>query len=173
MSEALELKKATTLNDIVQQTAFTVQSIAESMGFISTKLKNHEERITNQEAKSDALETRMTNFEDNERLDLTQMRRLDAAKDERICFLLGIEREDGHVKASCMTVYKRYYGAFCKKCWGDARKYSRCGKPNSETKKKDYEEVKKYISEWEPEMKFNGLTGTDAYIEYLDEYRNS
>lgn len=55
MSEALT---PVSLNEIVQQTAFNVQAMTESLGLITSKMKDHENRIISIEQRAEANEMR-------------------------------------------------------------------------------------------------------------------
>lgn len=162
MSEAM--MPANKTNDLVAQMAYSVQTLAESMGVLSNKIKNHEERITNQEVKTDALETRMTNFEDNERISRSQAQRMKIAVKERIGELLGIEWEKRTVVRG-LGNYKKYYGGFIRRLWSDVKLDSYCPESYTDTRKRDYEEVMKYIREWEPKA------GVDGQMEFIDRKR--
>lgn len=133
----------------------------------------HESRIAQVEATQNAQEHRITTFEQNERIDRISQRRMHNAVHARCYFLLDIKREGGHVVQESMGVYKEYFKAFASKCYTDAKNRSRMGDPYSETKKRDYTEVMQYIEGWEPEISYDGLTGTKAYMKYLNELRTS
>lgn len=149
---------------VAQQNTFSIQGL-------SNLLNAHESRISQMEVAQNAQEQRITAFEQNERINRTDQRRMKYAVHSRCYHLLNIEREHGHVLKESMETYRKYFGAFTKKCYVDAKNYSRMGDPYTETAKRDYNEVIEYIENWSPEISYDGLTGAKAYIKYLDELR--
>lgn len=159
MSEALT---PVSLNEIVQQTAFNVQAMTESLGLITSKMKDHENRIVSIEQRTEANEMRMQNFEDNERISFDQGKRMKSAVYQRCAELLGIKWENGVVVEGIYNK-KHYLGGFIRRLWCDAKNHSYCAHSYTETRKRDYDETMKYIREWEP------AAGVDGYMEYLDQ----
>lgn len=159
MSEALT---PVSLNEIVQQTAFNVQAMTESLGLITSKMKDHENRIVSIEQRTEANEMRMQNFEDNERISRSQAMRMKEAIKQRVAALLGI-RWEKKVVVEGMYNYKHYYAGFIKRAWSDAKHDSRCEQAYTDTPKRDYDETMKYIREWEP------AAGVEGHMEYLDQ----
>lgn len=159
MSEALA---PISLNEIVQQTAFNVQAMTESLGLITSKMKDHENRIISIEQRTEANEMRMQNFEDNERISRSQAMRMKEAIKQRVADLLGIKWEKG-VIIEGLHNYKHYFAGFIRKAWSDAKHDSRCEQAYTDTRKRDYDEVMKYIREWEP------TAGVEGHMEYLDQ----
>ena len=127
----------------------------------------HENRLAKLELAQNEHETRITNFEENERIDGVDARRMLRAIHARCDHLLGIKRENGLVKRECMATDKKYSAAFKRRCYHDAKVHSRMGNDYRETKKRDLEEVMDYIENWKPEVAYEGLTGEKAYTKYL------
>lgn len=164
------------MNDVMQmmnQAALNITAISEQMGVVAGQIKSikaqqidHNNRITD-------LENWKTHHIETERVNRDQARRIKGAIHARVNYVLGIELNGGLVKKECMSVDKKYRGAFYGRCYSDARKYSNLGTPYSETCVKDYQTVIDYIENWEPECEYEGKTGTRAYIAYLDDREKS
>lgn len=155
--------------EMMNQAALNINALSEQMGVVAGQLKkiradqvDHANRIAD-------LENWKIHHEETERVNRDQARRIRGAIHARVNHVLGIELNGGLVKKECMSVDKKYRGAFYGRCYSDARKYSQLGTPYSETCKKDYETVINYIESWEPECEYEGKTGTRAYISYLDD----
>lgn len=151
---------------IAQQNTYSIQGL-------NSILTAHESRLSQVEVVQNEQAQRITAFEQNERIDRTDQRRMRNAVHARCYFLLDIKHEGGHVARESMSDYKEYFGAFTKKCYMDAKSHSRMGDPYSETRKRDCEETMQYIESWQPEISYEGMTGTKAYIKYLDDLRTS
>ena len=108
-----------------------------------------------------------------ERISVSDSRRLKQAVHARCFYVLGILHSNGVVAEESIADYKHYFGKFCSRCYTDARAKSRLGTPYYDTRKQDYEEVMNYIKSWEPEVQFDGKTGTEAYKAYLDRMSES
>lgn len=164
------------MNEVMQmmnQAALNINALSEQMGVVAGQIKtiraaqiDHNNRITD-------LENRMTHHEETERVTRDQARRIKGAVHARVNHVLGIELNGGLVKKECMSIDKKYRGAFFSRCYSDARKYSDLGSPYSETCQKDYQAVIDYIENWEPECEYEGKIGTKAYIAYLDDRAHS
>jgi hypothetical protein len=153
----------------MEQAALNINALSEQMGVVAGQIKtirsqqiDHNNRITD-------LENWKIHHEETERVNRTQARRIRSAIHARVNYILGIELTGGLVKKECMSIDKKYRGAFYARCYSDARKYSSLGTPYSETCVKDYQAVLDYIETWEPECEYEGKTGTRAYIAYLDD----
>ena len=147
---------------VAQQNTYSIQGL-------NNILTAHESRLSQIEVAQNEQAQRITAFEQNERIDRTDQRRMRNAVHARCYFLLGIKHEGGHVAKESMSIYKGYFGAFTRKCYSDAKSHSRMGDPFSETKKRHCEEAMQYIENWQPEISYEGLTGTKAYMKYLDD----
>lgn len=164
------------MNDVMQmmnQTALNINAISEQMGVIVGQVKSIRADQIELNNRLTDLENWKTNHEETERVTRDQARRIRGAIHARVNHILGIELNGGLVKKECMSVDKKYRGAFYGRCYSDARKYSYLGTPYSETCQKDYKPVIDYIENWEPECEYEGKTGTRAYIAYLDDRENA
>lgn len=156
------------LSNIVQQTALNVQAMAQQMGLLVAGFNDLKSHMNVTDQKLEQMDTRMTGWEERERISVSEANRLRKAIHARCFYLLGIEHSNGHVTEDSAADYKRYFGRFCNRCYTDARNKSRLGTPYYDTRKEDYEEVMKYIQDWEPEVSYAGLTGAAAYKLYLN-----
>lgn len=160
------------MNEVMQmmnQAALNINALSEQMGVVAGQIKtiraaqiDHANRITD-------LENWKQHHIETERVTRDQARRIRGAIHARVNHVLGIELNGGLVKKECMSIDKKYRGAFYGRCYSDARKYSMLGTPYSETCQKDYQAVIDYVENWEPECEYEGKTGTRAYISYLDD----
>lgn len=147
---------------VAQQNTFSIQGL-------NNLLNAHESRLAKIESAQAEHENRITTFEENERIDSVDARRLNRAIHARCDYLLGIKRENGLVKKECLAKDKKYSGKFCRRCYVDAKAHSRMPNDYRETKKRDLAEVMEYIENWQPEVGYEGMTGAKAYIRYLDD----
>lgn len=156
-------------NKIMAQTMLNINAVSEQMGIVVTQVKaiRADQMETNNRLTD--LENRFNHHEETDRVTRDQARRIRAAIHARVNYVLGIEFQGGLVKKECLSIDKKYRGAFLGRCYSDARKYSSLGSPYSETCQKDYKAVIDYVENWEPECEYNGKTGTRAYIAYLDD----
>lgn len=150
------------LFSIAQQNTFSIQGL-------SNLLNSHESRLAKIETAQAEHENRITTFEENERIDGVDARRLNRAVHARCDYLLGIKKENGLVTKECLAKDKKYSASFRRRCYVDAKAHSRMANDYRETKKRDLNEVMEYIENWQPEVGYEGLTGAKAYIRYLDD----
>lgn len=154
------------IEKVVTQTALNLRSM-------ENLLQATADNVASLEGRTSAIEERMSGYEGRERIDRNRADRLKLAVKEKVNSVLGI-KTDGRVTAKeSMATAKKYRSAFLRRCYLDARSKSRMGTPYYETYSRDYDEVMRYIENWEPEVSYNGKTGTSAYIEYLDDLRNA
>ena len=164
------------MNDVMQmmnQAALNITAISEQMGVVAGQIKSIKAQQIDHNNRIIDLENWKTHHIETERVNRDQARRIKGAIHARVNYVLGIELNGGLVKKECMSVDKKYRGAFYGRCYSDARKYSNLGTPYSETCVKDYQTVIDYIENWEPECEYEGKTGTRAYIAYLDDREKS
>ena len=151
---------------LMRMATMNINTLGKQMGVITGQLSEFNGRLSN-------IEGRMQTYEDRIRVDRDQARRLRSAIHARVNELLGIHHEGGVVAQESLFNDKYYKGGFISRCYTDARNHSRLGTPYTETFVKDYQETLDYISKWDPEMSFNGVSGTEGYKKYLDERRNA
>lgn len=151
----------TEMMQLMQQATLNISSLGEQMGVIKRTVSDVSSRVA-------AVENRMQSYEDRLRLTRDQARRVKGAIHERVNYILEIEHDSGVVARECLSDDKKYRGKFISRCYHDARTHSRLGTPYYETFQRDYDEVLEYIKLWEPEVDFDGLSGTEAYKRYLD-----
>ena len=174
MSDIFEAPAATPSNKdnsndlmaIMQMATMNISNLGKQMGIISSQ-------ITEQAGRLDRLEGRMQVYEDKIRIDRNQARRIRNAIHARVNELLDIRHENGVVAQESLYNDKYYKGGFISRCYTDARNHSSLGTPYTETYNKDYEEVINYVSRWDPEMSFKGVSGVAGYKAYLDERRKA
>lgn len=168
MNELEKKGSSTSLEAIVEQTALNVQAVASQMGVLVAGFNDLKNHMDTTDQAIEKLDTRMDGWEERERISISDSRRLKLAIHSRCFYILGIEHSKRVVSEKSMSDYKKYFGKFCSRCYTDARAKSRLGTPYYDTRKQDYEEVMSYIKSWEPEVQFDGKTGTEAYKAYLD-----
>lgn len=161
------------LMSIVNQTALNTKSVSDQLGIISSAIVSLKNHANSTDEKLEDMSQRMTGWEERERISVSDSRRLKQAVHARCFYVLGILHSNGVVADESIGDYKRYFGKFCSRCYTDARAKSRLGTPYYDTRKQDYEEVMNYIKSWEPEVQFDGKTGTEAYKAYLDRMSES
>ena len=157
------------ITTIVQQTALNVNTIGKSLGVLTASIGEIKNEINDIKAQIGDNRAEIETMKRKERIDRTEARRLRAAIHARVDLLLNITREGGVVTKGSLLNDKKYRGGFIGRCYHDARHYSRLGTPYYDTTKQDYKETIAYIANWEPEVQYAGLTGTDAYKKYLDD----
>lgn len=153
------------INDVfavAQQNTFSIQGIA-------NLLKGHEDRIIKIEASLTEHANRITSFEENERIDGVDARRIKMAIASRCDFLLNICRVNGVPTKESISKDKQFSGNFRRRAYIDCKNRSRMAADYRETKKRDLDEVMDYIERWQPEMTYEGLTGAKAYMRYLQD----
>ena len=158
------------LMDIVKQTAFNIASVSEQMGILSSNVKDLKRDVIGIKQDIDDYKTktdlRMQSYEDSVRVSRTQAQNIRNSIHARAAELLGIVYKDGVITDKVGLYNDKYYrSGFISRCYVDARKQSRLGTPYTETLKRDYEEVLKFINEWDPP------TGKEGYKAYLDARR--
>lgn len=152
-----------TVNDVfalAQQNTFSNQGI-------TNLLKGHEDRISKMESVLTDHANRITSFEENERIDGVDARRIKMAIATRCDYLLGIHRIEGLPTKESLPTDKRFSSRFRRRAYTDCKSHSRMATDYRETKKRDLDELMDYIEGWQPEVSYEGLTGTKAYIRYL------
>ena len=154
---------------LMEQAALNINALSEQMGVVAGQIKTIRAEQINQNNRITDLENWKAHHIETERVNRDQARRIRGAIHARVNHILGIELNGGLVKKECMSIDKKYRGAFYGRCYSDARKYSSLGTPYSETCQKDYQPVIDYIENWEPECEYEGKTGTRAFIAYLDD----
>ena len=149
------------LGKMVEATAQNVHTLSGQVVMIEMSSKDNTQRIN-------AMEQRMTAFEDNERLTKTQQRCIRSAVNNRSRILLGIELDDnGRPVGSSIKKDKLYRGAFSRACYCDAKRSGIMAATYDETPKKDYDKCMEFIEAWIPRG------GVYSYIEYLDRRRSA
>lgn len=161
------------LQNIVNQTAINTHSISKQLGIIASAVTDLKAHAAQTDQKFSDIDSRMTGWEQRERVTPSEANRIKAAVKAKCYSLLGIEHEGGVIAEEDIPIYKQYFGKFCRRCYLDARNKSRLGTPYYDTRKQDLNDVMTYISNWEPEVQFDGKVGTEAYKSYLDEMRNA
>lgn len=156
-----EVMDGNEMMQLMQQATMNISSLGEQMGIIKRTVSDVSNRVV-------AMENRMQGYEDRLRLTRDQARRVNGAIHERVNYLLELKHEGGVVARECLSDDKKYRGKFISRCYHDTRTHSRLGTPYYETFQRDYDEVLEYIKYWEPEVDFEGLSGTEAYKRYLD-----
>lgn len=139
-------------NDIMkmmQLAATNISGLSQQMGLVNARVDNFGNRL-------DHMEDAVTKIGQEVTVTRAQRSRLYNAVTDRCCFLLKTSEERD-----------AYLGAFKHKCWGDAQRKSKCGRPYADTLKVDFDEVLGYINAWEPEY----YGGIDGYKEHLDTVR--
>lgn len=149
------------INSIVQQTAFTVKAISEQMGIVESKVKNHENRITTLEERTESQYKEFVNFKEivkeNEYIEPEKVEKLKVAMGNRVVDLLS-------PLDLSKSEFGEYYGKFMSKFWWDCKKHSYAvGKAGVYTKQKHYKLLMEYIGEWIPE----GYGSAEGYIAHL------
>lgn len=172
MNELEKKKGEEKLTNIVKQTAMNVQAVAQQMGIMVAGLNELKGHMNVTDQKLEQMDSRMSGWEERERISVSEANRLRKAIHARCFSLLGIIHSNGVVAEESMPDYKKYFGKFCSRCYTDARNKSRLGTPYYDTRKQDYEEFMNYISSWEPEVSYDSMTGTLAYKTYLDSLQN-
>lgn len=145
---------------LAQQNTFSIQGI-------TNLLKGHEDRLSKVEAAVSGNTAKITSFEENERIDAVDWKRVKRAINSRCDYLLEIVRENGLPIKECIKDDKRFSSRFRRRAYVDCKAHSRMGQDYRETKKRDLPEVMEYIERWEPEVAYEGLTGAKAYKRYL------
>ena len=161
------------LQNIVNQTALNTRSISQQLGIIASAVTDLKAHADQTDQKIEDMGNRMTGWEERERINRAQQRRMKHAVVERVNRILGIKVVNGVVAKESLKIAKTYRSAFIRRCYIDAKNKSRMGEPYYETTVRDYEDVMKYIESWVPECSYDGYTGTKAYIKYLNEMRNA
>lgn len=134
---------------MLQLAAANINGISQQMGIVNARVDSIGNRL-------DHVEDEMTRIGQEVTVTRAQRNRLFNAVTDRCCFLLKTSDERD-----------AYLGAFKHKCWGDAQRKSKCGRPYADTLKVDFDEVLGYINAWEPEC----YGGIDGYKEHLDAIR--
>lgn len=156
------------MKELMQTTVLSISSLSEQMGIVTKKFAIQDERLNSVDCRIDTVENRMQSYEDKIRLTRDQQRQIKGAIHSRVNYLLGIELKGGVVVRGSILNDKKYRSGFIKRCYHDARHYSRLQAPYTETYQRDFEECISYIQNWIPEVTFEGLSGTEAYKKYLD-----
>ena len=146
-----------TLLKVTQNTAMSVNGLAEQMGLVVNRVNENTQRII-------ALEDRMTSHERTETINRAQARRIKKSVIERVNKVLDIKYEGGKVADECVRVDVLYRGGFISRCYTDAKNHSKMGGSYTETLKVDFDEVIEYIDAWKPEVE----GGVEGYKHYLD-----
>ena len=134
---------------MMQLAAMNITGLSRQMGLVNARLDNTDSRL-------DHMEDEVTRIGQETTVTRAQRNRLFNAVTDRCLFLLKTDDERN-----------RYIGAFKRKCWSDAQKKSKCGRPYADTLRIDFDEVLEYINAWEPEY----YGGIDGYKEHLDTVR--
>lgn len=166
-----EILSNSDIKEMLQITAMNQKSISEQMGIVTSAVKEIRGNVADVKNEINVLNERMQGYEDRIRIDRNQARRLRNAIHARCNDLLGIVYENGVVTQESLFADKHYKGGFIGRCYKDARDHSELGTPYTETYVKDYDEVMRYVSAWEPEMAYAGISGVAGYKLYLDERR--
>lgn len=161
------------LQNIVNQTALNTRSISQQLGIIASAVTDLKAHAAQTDQKIEDMGNRMTGWEERERINRAQQRRLKRAVIERVNRVLGIKVINGAVAKESQQIAKTYRSAFIRRCYIDAKNKSRMGEPYYETTVRDYEDVMKYVESWVPELSYDGYTGTKAYIKYLNDLRTA
>lgn len=154
-------EKADDLKTIVKQTAFNLNAVSEQMGLVNAKLKAHEGRLASLENKTSLVASDLGNFKEyvkeNEYIEPEKVDKLKIAMGNRVVDLLsGLNLSKSE--------FGEYYGKFMSKFWWDCKKHSYAvGKAGVYTKNRHYEDLMKYIGEWQPE----GYGSAVGYINHL------
>lgn len=155
------LENESELKTIVRQTAFNLNAVSEQMGLVNAKLKAHEGRLASLEDKTSLVASDLGNFKEyvkeNEYIEPEKVDKLRIAMGNRVVDLLS----DMNLSKS---EFGEYYGKFMSKFWWDCKKHSYAvGKAGVYTKNRHYEDLMKYIGEWQPE----GHGSAVGYIDHL------
>ncbi len=163
-----EIMELSEIKEIMQATTLSITSLSEQMGIVSKKFALQDERLNTVDNRIETVENRMQAYEDKIRITREQQRQIKGAIHSRVNYLLGLEFKGGVVARESILNDKKYRSGFIKRCYHDARHYSRLQAPYTETYQRDFEECINYIQNWIPEVTFEGLSGTEAYKKYLD-----
>lgn len=139
----------TDIMGMMQLAAVNINGLSQQMGLVNARVDSIGSRL-------DHMEDAVTKIGREVTVTRAQRNRLFNAVTDRCCFLLKSNDERNS-----------YLGAFKHKCWSDAQRKSKCGRPYADTLKVDFNEVLEYINSWEPEY----YGGIDGYKEHLDAVR--
>lgn len=156
----------------LQLASTSISGLAQQMGIANARLNEHEGRMSEMDSRYDQrindIELRVDRREQREILDNSQRRHLKQAVSSRVFKLLGIEYVDGIMTKESAVACALYSKGFYRKCYADAKRYSRMAEEFADTLAIDYDEVLRYISSWVPER-----YGVDGYKDYLDTRREA
>lgn len=150
-----------------------IEKMSQQMGLIYQAQQNTQSDVLELKKNYKNLESRMDGYEDRLTIDHWQKSRMIKAKDNAVHRnpdrVLHFEYDNnGNLTPSSCRNKKRYASMFHSRFWKDAQRHAHCARPYDQTLKKDYEEVMAYADTWEPEFAFNGHTGAEALVAYID-----
>ena len=130
------------LLQITQNTAMSTNALSQQMGLIAHQVNENAQEIV-------VLKERMTTHERTVTLTNYQAKEMFNAVQSVVRERVGYPSP--------------YFGAFCRKCWSDAKKHSKVAQTYQFTLQVDFDECMGYIGSWYPE----GYSGVDAYKAHL------
>lgn len=150
----------TDIMESLKKAAWISENTSRQMGLLNDTVAEHERQIQD-------LTHRMEVRERRETVDQNQSDQIKLAVHDRICGLLEIDHENGHIAARCIGDYKKYYRGFVCHCYNDCKAHGRMGKPYYRTLAIDYDDVINYINAWFPRG------GVEDYKHYLDDLHSA
>ena len=160
------------MNDIDKRLELLVsgtENLKDMVGLHTGQIKEHEKRLIEIEGEITARKLWEKHHDETEFITKAQRKRMVRAVHARCDDLLGIKIVDGVVAQECLLTKNKYRTRFINRCWIDASTHSVIERPYDETLARNYDEGMAYISKWEPELSYKGLTGKDAFILYIDD----
>ena len=150
-----------------------IEKMSQQMGLMYQVQQSTQSDVLELKKNYKNLESRMDGYEDRLTIDHWQKNRMIRAAGNAVHRnldrVLHFEYDsNGNLTPGSYRTKKRYTRMFHSRFWGDAHRNAHCAKPYDQTLKKDYEEVMAYADTWEPEFAFNGHTGAEALVAYID-----
>ena len=100
------------LQNIVNQTAINTRSISQQLGIIASAVTDLKAHADQPDQKIEDMGNRMTGWEERERINRAQQRRMKHAVVERVNRILGIKVVNGVVAKESLKIAKTYRSAF-------------------------------------------------------------
>lgn len=149
------------------------ENLKEVVGLHTSQIKKLQDHELDTKEEIASIKEWQQHHDETEFISKDQRRRMKSAVYAKVNELLGIKYIDGAMTEDSMSVAIKYRTRFIHKCWLDSAKFSVVSRPYDETLSRNYDEGMAYISNWEPELSYKGLTGAAAFKLYIDDEREA